>query len=167
MRTRTRVIAILTAFVAICGLAIAADNFRINTSGGTSTTIDAAESGGVYTIRTTSGGPSSSAAQGIAPVVTATAASSKILKASAGNLYGYSGTSGASAGYFLVYDLAAAPSNGTVTPADCVSVPATTTIGVSYNPPLVMATGAVVAFSTTGCFTQTLSATAFISGEAK
>lgn len=111
--------------------------------------------------------PSTSSTIGIAPVVTATAASSKVLKASAGNLYGYTGTSGASAGYFLVYDLTAAPSNGTVTPVDCVSVPATTTIGVNYSPPLVMAAGATVAFSTTGCFTQTLSATAFISGEAK
>lgn len=110
--------------------------------------------------------PSTAAASAIAPSATTVAASSKVLKGSAGNLYGFNGVSGASAGYFLLYDLMAAPANGTVTPAKVYAVGANTSLDVSYTPPLRMATGITVAFSTTGPFTQTLSATAFISGEA-
>lgn len=157
----------IAALITVVGLALAADNFSINTFGGTRTIIDAVDNAGVYTLRTIPAGPNAATTTGIVPVVTTTAASSKVLKVSAGNLYGFTATSGASAGYLLVYDLTAAPSNGIVTPIDCVSIPASTSVGLNYSPPLVMATGIVIAFSTTGCFSQTLSATAFISGEAK
>jgi hypothetical protein len=97
--------------------------------------------------------------------VTTVAAGSLVLKASSGALYGFTVTSGASAGYVLVFDAVAAPADGTVTPAMCYKIAATSTISMPYNPPALFATGITVVFSTTGCFTKTVSATAFISGQ--
>lgn len=107
--------------------------------------------------------PSAASTAGTAAGVTAVAASSIIGKASPGNLYGVNVTSGASAGYVLIYNRTTAPADGVVTPARCIPLAANTGIELSWRPvPLYFSTGIVVAFSTTGCFTQTLSATAFI-----
>jgi hypothetical protein len=110
--------------------------------------------------------PSATAAAGTTNARTTVAASSLIAKASAGNLYQYNVTSGASAGYVLIYNSATVPADGTVTPVRCIPLAANTGIEVplrgSYH-----SAGIVLAFSTTGCFTQTLSATAFISAEIK
>lgn len=112
--------------------------------------------------------PSSSATVGVAPVVTAAAASSKVLKAGAGNLYSFSVTSGASAGVAYVFDATSLPANGAVTPVDCYVLAANQSIGVQYDPPMVMATGITIGFGTgTNCFSLTASATAFVSGLAK
>jgi hypothetical protein len=71
-------------------------------------------------------------------------------------------TSGASAGYVLSYNLTAAPSNGAVTPTDCVVLPANSTVSLDFGDTQdVYPVGLTLAFSTTGCFTQTLSATAY------
>ena len=111
---------------------------------------------------------STSASAGIAPSATVAVASSLIVKASAGNLYGVNVTAGASAGYVLIYNRTTAPADGTVTPVKCIPVAANAGIDWNFRSvPLYFATGIVVAFSTTGCFTQTLSATAFISADAK
>lgn len=100
------------------------------------------------------------------PVNSASGEASHVMKASAGVLYGFSVTTGATAGYVLVYNLTSAPSNGAVTPVACYAVPATSTIGVAFTPlPLNMTTGITLVFSSTGCFTQTTSATAFFMGE--
>lgn len=114
-----------------------------------------------------SGNPTSSTDAGITPVVSSAAEANHVLKASPGNVYGIRVTSGAAAGYVLLFDATAAPSNGAVTPVDCIVLPANSSMGISYNPPWVMATGITVSFSTTGCFTKTASATAFISGAVK
>lgn len=113
----------------------------------------------------TTGTPNSNATTGVAPSAVTVASSSRVLKASAGNLYGFNVTSGASAGYVLVYNLAAPPADGTVTPVKTYVIAANASLEVSYNPPRRFSTGCVVVFSTTGPFTQTLSATAFISGD--
>lgn len=100
------------------------------------------------------------------PVKSATGEASHIFKSSAGVLYGFSVTSGASAGYVLVYNATSAPGDGAVTPAACYAVPASSTVGVAYTPlPLNFTTGITLVFSTTGCFMQTSSATAFFIGE--
>lgn len=109
------------------------------------------------------------ATSGLTYSATAAAASSLVLKAAAGVLYGFQVTTGASAGYVMVFDATSAPADGAVTPVKCYSVPATTTMAASWgSSPLTFATGITVVFSTgANCFTKTASATAFISGEAQ
>lgn len=109
--------------------------------------------------------PSPAVTVGNPYVKTAAVASSLVLKAGAGNFYGANVTSGASAGFVLLHDAIAAPVNGAVTPVKCWVLPANSSVGVSANPPIVFPTGMTLTFSTTGCFNQTLSATAFMSGE--
>ena len=111
--------------------------------------------------------PSSASAAGITPVVSASAEGSKVFKASAGNLYAYQVTTGAVAGYVMIFNAVSAPADGAVTPVKCVAVAANSTVGVSMNPPEAFATGITAVFSTTGCFTKTISATATFSGDVK
>lgn len=112
--------------------------------------------------------PTSDADGGIAGVVSTAVETGHVIKASAGNLYGFSCTAGAAGGRCLVHNSTTVPSAGAVTPVDCVIVAANSTVGVRYDPPLVLGTGISISFSTaTTCFTQTDSATAFISGQAK
>lgn len=94
--------------------------------------------------------------------VTTTVESSRTCKGSAAAGYRFSITTGSIAGYFLIYDATAPPSNGTVTPFSCTPVGAYSRVEIDHaNLPDTLATGLVLAFSTTGCTTQTLSATAF------
>jgi hypothetical protein len=112
--------------------------------------------------------PTATAAAGVAPSASSVAASNVVLKASAGNLYGFSCKAGASAGVCYVFNATALPSDGTVTPVDCYVISANTGVGVQYNPPMALGTGITVGFGTgTSCFTLAASATAFISGQAK
>lgn len=111
--------------------------------------------------------PTATATNAITPVVSTAAEGSHVLKAGAGNLYGLSVTTGASAGYVMIFNATSAPADGAVTPIKCYSVPATSSFGASWNNPAAFSTGITVVFSTTGCFTKTISATAFISGEVK
>lgn len=100
------------------------------------------------------------------PVVSAAAEGSHILKASPGCLLAVYVTTGASAGFLLVFNSTTVPIDGVVTPIECISIPATTTIGLNYapQPPAWYSSGIVAVFSTTGCFTKTISTTAFIHG---
>lgn len=83
-------------------------------------------------------------------------------------LYGFLATTGASAGYVLIFDATSAPSDGTVTPKLCYSVPATSTVAASWGDiPAQFTTGLTIVFSTTGCYTKTVSATAFFSVQVK
>lgn len=101
----------------------------------------------------------------IIPTQNTTAASSKVLGASKCQLFGFNGTTGATAGWFLVYNLTAVPVDGTVTPVKAYAVGTNSSIEVGYSPALSFPVGCTIAFSSTGPFTQTLSATAMISGE--
>lgn len=100
------------------------------------------------------------------PVNSAATESSHILKTGAGTLFGLSVTSSA-AGYILIYNATSVPSNGAVTPVACYYLSSGPgTLGIAFAPfPLTMSTGITAAFSTTGCFTQTLSTTAFFSAQ--
>ena len=111
-------------------------------------------------------GPSSSSGAGIAVVVSSAAESNHVMKASAGNFYGGYITTGASAGYLMMFNLTSAPTDGAVTPAACIYVPATTSMSLTgiATIPIYWSTGIVMVFSTTGCFTKTASATAYFSG---
>jgi len=112
--------------------------------------------------------PTSSSVNAIVPVRTTAVASNIVLKASAGNLYSINIVTGASAGYLMVFDAVAAPADGAVTPVKCLPIAAN--VGLETNMrsmPEYFATGITAVFSTTGCFTKTASATAFISGDVK
>lgn len=108
------------------------------------------------------------AAAGVVVNATTVASGSLIVKASAGNLYGYNVTSGASAGYVLIFNSATVPADGVVTPARCMPLAANTGLEVDMRgQPTFFSAGIVIVFSTTGCFTKTISATAFIDADAK
>lgn len=97
------------------------------------------------------------------PVVSTAAEGSRVLKASPGNLYALYVTSGASAGYLMTFNATTAPADGAVTPINCVVIPTATTLALSWapQPPERYSTGITAVFSTTGCFTKTVSNTAF------
>lgn len=115
---------------------------------------------------TLAGAPNATAANGIVPVVTAAVASSKVLKATPGNFYGCNAVAGASALYIMLIDATAAPADGAVTPIKCWTVAANASLEIGYATPIVCAVGITLVASTTGPFTKTASATAFLSGEA-
>lgn len=111
--------------------------------------------------------PTTSVNAGIALTATTVAAGSLVLKASAGNLYGINITAGASAGYLMIFNATSAPADGTVTPIFCMAVAANASLAFQWDTPVVCSAGITAVFSTTGPFTKTISATAFISGMAK
>lgn len=101
----------------------------------------------------------------IIPTQNTTAASSKVMATNGCQVFGFNGTTGATAGWFLLYNLTAAPVDGTVTPVKAYAVGTNSSIEVAYSPALKFPTGLTMAFSSTGPFTQTLSATAMFSAE--
>lgn len=119
---------------------------------------------GIFTVNA----PSAASAVAITPVVTSAVASNLVIKGSAGNLYAVNITTGASAGYLMIFNATSAPADGAVTPVKCLPVAANTGMELSYRSlPVAFSTGITAVFSTTGCFSKTASATAFISGDAK
>lgn len=111
--------------------------------------------------------PTTTAGAGIAAVVSASLETGHVIKASAGNLYGFNGTTTSAAGYFLVHNSTTVPAAGAVTPVKSYRVAADTSIEVAFDPPLRLGTGISISFSSAATpFTQTDSATAFISGDA-
>lgn len=98
--------------------------------------------------------PSSTAAEG-----------SRVLCAGPCSVGGLQVNSGASAGWVMIFNATAAPSDGAVVPVKWYQVAANQTLAVSWDIPLRLTTGCTVVFSTTGPFTKTISATATISGE--
>jgi hypothetical protein len=113
--------------------------------------------------------PTSSANQGMANQASGSAESSKVLKASAGNLYSLTVTIGVTSGYLMIFNATSAPVDGAVTPVYCLPVASNGTNGsaaISWgNFPLVASTGITAVFSTTGCFSKTASATASFFGQ--
>lgn len=110
--------------------------------------------------------PSSASGAAVTRTQTAAAAGSQVVKASAGNLYGYNVVSGASAGYLMIFDATSAPADGTVTPKLVEAIAANASIQQNFRTPIRFATGITMVFSTTGPFTKTISATAFLAGDA-
>lgn len=113
--------------------------------------------------------PDSTTTIGITRIVSAAAESNHVLKGSAGNLYGVYVTTGATAGYLLVFNATSAPVDGAVTPSECLWAPANSTTFLNFNPgpPAIFSTGITAVFSSTGCFTKTASATAYFAGSVK
>ena len=111
--------------------------------------------------------PTPTAAVGGAPLnnQTATAAGSLVLKAAAGNVYGVHICTGAQAGYLMLFDAVAAPADGTVTPERVYVVAANSSFSLQLSYPIRCAAGITLVFSSTGPFTKTISATAFLAGD--
>jgi hypothetical protein len=97
----------------------------------------------------------------VRPLANATAAGSVIASTRPVVLSRLAVTAGASAGYLMVFDATTVPADGTVTPVICRAVTANGSVAVSLDAPARFATGLVLVFSTTGCFSKTISATAF------
>lgn len=87
--------------------------------------------------------------------------SGRVVAASAKTLAAIFVTTTTTAGYLMVFDATTVPADGVVAPKLCIALPIGSTTGFSY--PTAFATGISVAFSTTGCFTKTASATVFFS----
>lgn len=116
--------------------------------------------------------PSGAVAAGIVPVSSGAAASSLVIKASAGNLFGvYATNTTATNGFLLVFNAASAPADGAVVPLACVSMAGNSTASISYDggAPARYGTGIVAVLSSgANCFTKTTGViTGFISGAAK
>lgn len=90
----------------------------------------------------------------------------RVLRVGTTNLAGLNVVSGASAGYVMLFDAASVPADGAVAPLRCITIAPNTTIDLNFRgSPLRFDVGAVIVFSTTGCFTKTASATAFLAGD--
>lgn len=106
--------------------------------------------------------PNSLAGSAPSSAQTTAVASSLTAKTSAGNCYGFNVLSGASAGYFMLFNSTSAPADGAVTPFKVYKMAADTSLGIHWDVPRRFSTGITGVFSTTGPFTKTASATAFI-----
>lgn len=91
-------------------------------------------------------------------------ASSRVLRATPGDLDFFIVNTGAVAGWIFLQDAAAAQGNGAISCPLKLQWPANSTLTVGFDPPLKATTGWVVYFSTTGPDTLTLSATASFGG---
>lgn len=135
-----------------------ANPFPTTTAGVTPTAVSSATN--PFPTSTT---PNSLATSAPTSTQTATATGSLIAKASAGNCYGFNAVSGASAGYLMLFDSTTVPADGTVTPKKVYVMAANSSLGLHWDVPRRFGTGITAVFSTTGPFTKTISATAFIS----
>lgn len=93
-----------------------------------------------------------------------------VFKVGSGSLYGFSVTVGSAKGFVMIFDAASDPADGAVAPYRCYPVETDGTFGNGTGlwPPgaaLPFQTGLVLAFSSTGCFTKTESASAFFSAD--
>jgi hypothetical protein len=126
------------------------------------------------------GGGGGSVTQGTTPwatqetartsVTSTTLEANHVIKASAGALYSFEvqadATLSAAAWWVMIYNATSAPADGAVTPAKCYQIPAGSPgANFAFPAPISFSTGIVIGVSTTGCFTKTASAHAFISGD--
>ncbi|MGC1615824.1 MAG: hypothetical protein WA736_14155, partial [Candidatus Acidiferrum sp.] len=90
---------------------------------------------------------------------------SHVLKATPGCLLGvYATIDSTTVGWLMLFNSATVPADGAVTPQDCIYIAAAPgSIGLNWAPlpPEWFSTGISAAFSSTGCFTKTISAHAF------
>jgi len=99
----------------------------------------------------------------VRPLANAAATGAIVISTRPVTLYGLSVATGGTAGHVLVFDAAAVPADGAVTPVYCRHVAANGDDAITLYTPARFAVGLVVVFSTTGCWTKTVSDTAFFS----
>lgn len=103
------------------------------------------------------------------PVVATTAQNTTggfALKASPGCLLALYVVNSSTAGYMMIFNSATLPADGAVTPIHCIPISASSYQWLNFapQPPEWYSAGISAAFSTTGCFTKTISSTLFIHG---
>ena len=103
------------------------------------------------------------------PVVASSAentAGGKILKAAPGCLLALYVVNSTTAGYLMVFNSTTIPADGAVTPIHCIPIGASSYQWINFAPmpPEWYSAGISIAFSTTGCFTKTVSAALFMRG---
>lgn len=108
--------------------------------------------------------PNNATQCGIVSTATSAAASAIVLKASAGNLFSIN-VNATAAGFIMVFDATAAPADGAVTPVYTFPVAANGGYSTDFEYPIRCNTGITLVYSSTGPFTKTASATAFMSGQ--
>lgn len=107
--------------------------------------------------------PGSGSAIGLVPVKAAAAAASLIVKASAGNLYGFNvkGLAGGAAQTLLLLDSATLPADGAVVPVEAFDMPAAGTLKYNFTVPIRFSAGCVMCLSSaTTPYTKTIQVTA-------
>ena len=105
------------------------------------------------------------AAPVVTPISSTVLETGHSLKASAGTFFGAVVTTTTVAGWVLVFNSATVPADGTVAPVYAMQIPAGVTQGIAqFLVGATFSTGISIAFSTTGPFTKTSSATAFFTG---
>lgn len=98
--------------------------------------------------------PSTDGGSAIAPTSGGTQ-SAYVAKASGANLYGFSATMGATAGFLALLNTATAPASGaTITPLECIAVPANGYVARRQDIPDRYSTG-ITAVITSSCTTYT------------
>jgi hypothetical protein len=105
----------------------------------------------------------------VTPAACTAACAALVLKASPGIFFGAAITAGATSGYAMLFNLTADPGDGAVTPLKCIATAAGQTVTISPDPGApawIMSVGVTLVFSSTGCFTKTESATAYMTGQA-
>jgi hypothetical protein len=108
---------------------------------------------------------------GPSPVSASSLVANLVIKGSGGSLYSFQvsadPTLSGAAWWVMIYNATTAPVDGGVTPLKCYAIPSgVTSLSGAFIIPIVFSTGIVIGVSTTGCFTKTASAHAFISGDA-
>ena len=132
--------------------------------GSTNLNLCRGDTNGAYTVPT----PTTASTNAVAGISSPSVEGGRVLKASAGNLYRVVVTTGGTAGYLMVFNATTVPADGAVTPGICRAVAANSTLSVSVaDMPISWSTGITAVFSSTGCFTKTVSATAFFEGYVK
>jgi hypothetical protein len=129
----------------------------------TETTSPLAVTIGTSPFATTLGSP----IPGVSVAQTTAITSAIIAKASAGNLVSVSG-SGFANQYIMLFNLTTIPTSGAVTPTKCfgpLQANGPYDFAWGSGPTLTMSAGIIVAISSVGCFTLSMSNTAFISVE--
>lgn len=115
---------------------------------------------------------SSSASAGITPVVTGSAASGLVLKATPGNLYSVYAECSAAC-WLMIFNSTTVPADGATTAGvasgnlqDCLAIPTGSNGSINYTPgpPEVFTVGISAAISSTTCATKTAATTGFIHG---
>lgn len=112
-------------------------------------------------------GPSRAQVLAVTPTVTSAAANNLAAKAGPGRLYHvYAANQTATAGFLMVINATAVPSDGAVTPLLCVALPASGTATMAFVPSSAAFNTGIMAVVSSGanCFTKTTGViTAFIS----
>lgn len=104
----------------------------------------------------------STQADSVTPLATTAVSSGVVASVRPIHAYRLAMTSGASAGYFMVFNSATIPADGVVTPLFCRAVAANSSISMVFpGSPARFSTGLSLAFSTTGCYAKAASSTAF------